>query len=99
MSDTTNAVAREAAKLAVNEFIYGPALKQVVSSAVDDALQKLGFDTEHPADMRRDMVSLREWNEFWERLRDRGFGAAITWAVTGALAALAVGIGVLLGRH
>lgn len=91
-------IAQAAARAAVHEFVYGPTLQGIIDNAVDNALQRVGIDTSDPTATRRDMVKLREWTEFWEFVRQKGIGATVTWVVTGALAALAIGVGVLIGR-
>lgn len=89
-------IAARAARLAVEQFVNSPAFTVAVASRVDATLElkleSYGIDTHHPDKTRADFVSLREWNEFWRFIRNKGVGTVITWLMTGALAALATGL-------
>lgn len=95
---STIEIAQIAARAAVLEVTSGEQFRDAISGQIKAALDSVGLDTNDPARMRRDLVQLREWNDFWDFVRKKGVGATVTWVVTGALASLAIGIGVLLGR-
>lgn len=94
----TQAAATVAAQAVVKEFINGPGLTQVIGATVGATLERLGLDTKHAEETRRDMVHLRQWREVTENMRKQGFGEATKWVVRATLAALAVGAGVMLQR-
>lgn len=91
-------IARRAAKLAVEQFVASPAYAEAMKKAVDVRLETLGIDTENPASTRRDMQALRDWTHFWEEVRKAGISATVKWLITGALAALVVGLTIAFHR-
>lgn len=91
-------IALRAARQAVQEFIYSPAFSTIVEARLDVRLQALGLDTNNPEKTRSDLVNLREWNEFWRFLRNKGVGTAVGWVVTGLCAALAAGVYIIFQR-
>lgn len=92
-------IATKAAAAAVRQFVYSPEFREALNEAIDTRLKVCGIDPEDAVKVRRDMVQLRDWNEFWDFVRRKGVGSTVTWLVTGALASLAIGIGVIIGRH
>lgn len=95
-------IATRAAHKAVSEFVASPEYAATIARALEPAictkLETLGIDTKNPAATRRDMVSLRDWNNFWSTVREAGIASTVKWLVGGALAALVVGIGIALHR-
>lgn len=98
-NESTVEIAQAAARAAVNEFVYGPAFREVLDAHVNARLEALGIDTKDAEATRRDLVKLREWNEFWTFVSRKGVGSTITWLVTGALASVAIGLGIIIGRQ
>lgn len=71
-------------------------LKQLMEEAVTDALVKLGVDTQAPLEMQKDFQHLREWREATHTLQKRGLTVIMTTLITGGLAALYLGIKMML---
>jgi hypothetical protein len=95
-------VALAAARQALDEFATSPerlaSLRDIIKNTMFEALEKLGIDTNNPEATRKDMVHLRTWRELMDFMRQQGFGAAVKWIVTAGLAALAVGVGVVMSK-
>lgn len=95
------AIALKAARHAVTEFTEGPAFSRAVTQAINTAMEQYGINVDTPEareKLRRDMLNLRTWTEFWDFAKKKGIGATITWVVTGGLALLVAGIFVSFHR-
>lgn len=99
-------VALDAARQALDEFSASPARNEMLRATVREAaqevlkntLEKLGIDTEHPEETRKDMIHLRTWRELIEFMKKEGIGSAVKWFTLSALAALALGVTIIFGR-
>lgn len=92
-------IAREAARKAANEAsLSKEEVQQVVTESVRQTLIQLGISGDDPIEMQKDMRHLREWRTSMENIHRRSLLAMIGIAITGAGAALWVGIKELLGK-
>jgi len=74
-------------------------LKDLMEDAVNDALLKLGVDSQNPIEMQKDFQHLREWREATAAMQKRGLLVVVGVIVTGGCAALWLGLkGMILGQ-
>lgn len=103
MTDTRaheiDGLVRAAAQAAIREFVHGPDLGHIIESSVNNALEKLGIDTEDPEATRRDMVHLRNWTETMATIKKTGVATLVKTLVSGGIATLLVGIGYILNQR
>lgn len=71
--------------------------QEAANKAVEGALTKLGVDHQNPIEMQQDFARLREWRTSVDAIRRKGILTVVGVLVTGALAALWVGLGLSLG--
>lgn len=69
-------------------------LKQVISSAVEEAFIRIGLDTASPVELQKDMAYLRSWRLLVQSTGKRTWFAALGIVLAVVLSAFAVGIGV-----
>lgn len=67
-------------------------LKKLVTEGVDDALTRLGVDAGNPIEMQKDFQHLREWREATHAIQKKGLLTIVAILVTGACAALWLGL-------
>ena len=67
-------------------------LRQAVEDGVDNALTRLGVDASNPLEMQKDFQHLREWRQATNAVKKRGILTVVAILVTGACAALWMGI-------
>lgn len=84
--------ATTAAQAVVKEFVSGPGLDQVINATVTSTLKGLGVDTEHPEEMRKDLLALRDWRETRNLIRAKGIVTVTAIIVTFLFTALVTGI-------
>ena len=71
-------------------------LKALVKAAVTETLTGLGFDTEHPLDVQRDLQYLRDWRHTTESIRGKAVLVAVGIAVVGLCGVLWLGFKTLI---
>lgn len=67
-------------------------LRVLVAESVKQTLVQIGIASSDPIEMQKDMLHLREWRKSMEAVKTKSFLTLITIAITGALAALWVGL-------
>tara|TARA_R110000850_G_scaffold206512_1_gene332706 strand:- start:259 stop:522 length:264 start_codon:yes stop_codon:yes gene_type:complete len=67
-------------------------LKELLQEAVTGALVKLGMDIQDPLEMQRDFQHLRDWRIAVNSVQAKSILVMVTLLVTGAAAALWVGL-------
>jgi len=72
-------------------------VKDLMKEAVTQTLTGLGFDTEHPLDMQRDLQYLRDWRHTTESIRGKAILASVAIAVLGLAGMLWLGFKTYLG--
>ncbi len=92
-------VIRVAAKAAIREFVYGQDLKNIIEESVNNALEKLGIDTQDPEATRRDMVHLRNWTETMATIKKTGVATVVKTLISGGIATILIGLGYIYSTH
>jgi hypothetical protein len=90
--------ATTAAQAVVKEFVSGPGLDQVVSATVTSVLKGLGVDTEHPEEMRKDLLALRDWRETRNMIRAKGIVTVTGIVVTFLFMSMVTGVVIALKK-
>ena len=73
-------------------------LKALVKSVVTETLTSLGFDTNHPLDVQRDQLYLRDWRVTTESIRGKATLAAVGIVIVGLASVLWLGLKALIVR-
>jgi hypothetical protein len=79
------ATTRPTAQSAKSKAVKVADMEQVIEATVKKTLMELGLDTDNPIELQRDFAHLRTWRESIEEVKRKGFLAAVTVVVTGAL--------------
>ncbi len=74
-------------------------VKSLVKDAVTETLTGLGFDTEHPLAVQRDLHYLRDWVLTVESIRGKAILAAVAIAVVGLCGVLWLGFKTLINAR
>jgi len=67
-------------------------IKDLMKEAVEETLTGLGFDTDHPLAVQRDLSYLRDWRHTAESIRGKAILAAVGIAVVGLCGVLWLGL-------
>ena len=67
-------------------------LREVFEESVQDMLRSMGVDVDNPLEMQRDFQHLRDWRQSTNAVRQKGFFAAVSILVAGALSAMWLGL-------
>ena len=73
-------------------------LRGLMEKAVSDAFTKLGIDASEPIEMQKDFQHLREWREATHAVQKKGLLTIAAILVTGACAALWLGLKGMLSQ-
>lgn len=85
--------AQQAARQAAHEVALDQQqLDKLVSSSVKATLLSLGIAHNDPIEMQKDFQHLRDWRESMEQVKQKGMLTAVGILVTGALAAIWLGL-------
>ena len=66
-------------------------IKDLMKAAVEETLTGLGFDTEHPLAVQRDLSYLRDWRNTTESIRGKAVLVAVGVSVVGLAGVLWLG--------
>jgi len=73
-------------------------IKALMKEAVMETMTGMGFDTEHPLDVQRDLQYLRDWRLTTETIRGKAILAAVGISVIGLCSVLWLGLKALFVR-
>ena len=71
--------------------LTGSEVKSLVKEAVTETLTGLGFDTQHPLSVQRDLQYLRDWRSTTESIRGKVILVSVGIAVVGLFSILWLG--------
>jgi hypothetical protein len=71
---------------------------ELAERVAQKVLATLGLDEDETKDIRADFAHLRKWRQSMERVHTVGWTAAMTFVVTGLLAALWLGVKSAIGK-
>ncbi len=71
--------------------LTGSEVKSLVKEAVTETLTGLGFDTQHPLAVQRDLQYLRDWRSTTESIRGKVILVSVGIAVVGLFSILWLG--------